>query len=72
MTSIDKNSRETDKFSPAREQFEKLVSELTSEKSQSLEHGDIENLIEREGAETLRRLFQAHLDLRAVREEKKR
>ena len=48
-----------------------LVTELASEKAQSLEHGDIEALIDREGRETLRRLFQAYLDLRAAHEEKK-
>lgn len=62
---------ETDGFSFAREQFETLVQKLRSE-NQAAEHGDVESLIDREGREILRELFQAHLDLRAIKEEKKR
>ena len=71
MTPTDKTIN-IDEFSFAREQFEMLVTELGSQKTQSLQHGDVEALIDREGRETLRRLFQAHLNLRAAREEKKK
>jgi hypothetical protein len=58
-----------DEFAAAREQFEKLMGELRSESTQTLEHGDVESLIAREGNELLRRLMQGYLDQRAVAEE---
>jgi len=36
----------------------------------SLEHGDVEKILFEKGTETLRRLYQGHLDLRERREEK--
>ena len=58
-----------DEFSAAREQFEKLIGKLSSESTRTLEHGDVEALIAREGNELLRRLMQAYLDQRAEAEE---
>lgn len=58
-----------DEFSAAKEQFEKMISELRSAPTQCLEHGDVESLIAREGNELLRRLMQGYLDQRAEAEE---
>jgi len=58
-----------DEFAATREPFEKLMGELGSESTQTLEHGDVESLIAREGNELLRRLMQGYLDQRAVAEE---
>jgi hypothetical protein len=58
-----------DEFSAAREQFDKLIGELRSESTRTLEHGDVESLIAREGNEVLRRLMQGYLDQRAWAEE---
>lgn len=55
-------------FELAYEQYMKLVSVLSSQESQGLEHGEIECVIQHEGTELLRRLIQGHLDLRAVNE----
>ena len=58
-----------DEFTAAKEQFEKLLGELRSELTRTLEHGDVESLIAREGNELLRCLMQGYLDQRAVAEE---
>lgn len=58
-----------DEFAAAREQCEKLMGELRWESTQTLEQGDVESLIAREGNELLRRLMQGYLDQRAVAEE---
>ena len=68
MIAYTKNA-DFDEFSAAREQFEKLMGELRSESTRTLEHGDVESLIAREGNELLRRLMQGHLDQRAEAEE---
>ena len=54
-----------DEFSAAKEQFEKLLGDLRAESSRTLEHGEVESLIAREGNELLRRLMQGYLDHRA-------
>ena len=58
-----------DEFTAAREQFEKLMDELRSESTPTLEQGDVESLIAREGHELLRRLMPGYLDQRAEAEE---
>lgn len=58
-----------DEFAAAHQQFEKLRGELRSQWTQTLEHGEVEALIAREGNELLRRLMQGDLDHRAVAEE---
>jgi hypothetical protein len=55
-------------FSPAFEQFSDVVTQLRSDESRQLEHGQVEQLLEKEGRELLRRLFQGHLDDRAANE----
>jgi hypothetical protein len=64
------NCQEFDEFSFAREHFEKQVMTLKSKPSQLMEHGEIESLLEKEGREILRLLFQAHLDVRAEEEQR--
>ena len=58
-----------DEFAAAREQLEKMIDKLRSESTRTLEHGDVESLIAREGNELLRRLMQGYLDQRAEAEE---
>ena len=60
-----------DEFTAAKEQFDYVVGELQSESCETLEHGDVETLIEREGREILRRLMQGYLDRRSHREERR-
>ena len=64
-------TRETyfDEFVAAREQFEKLMCELGAESTQTLEHGEVESLIVREGNELLRRLMQSYVDQRSDAED---
>ncbi len=57
-----------DEYVAAREQFEKLLGELRSESARSLEHGEAESLIAREGNELLRHLMQGYVDQRAAAE----
>ena len=64
------DSVELVEYADAKEKFESLVKELSSEQTQTLEHGDIESLIEKEGNEVLRRLMQGHLAQRAANEER--
>ena len=55
-------------FKLADEQYSRLVGLLSESGSQTSDHGAVERLIELEGTELLRRLFQSHLDLRYGRE----
>jgi len=55
-------------FASATEQYEYLLSCLTSLDYQAMEHGEIETFLECQGRELLRRLLQGHLDLRAASE----
>lgn len=50
------------------EHFFELLSAVESENLASLVHGNVEKLLFEKGSETLRRLYQGHLDLRAKRE----
>jgi len=59
---------EPEVFEESNIQYEKLVNHLRSQASQTLEHGEIESFLHQEGTELLRRLLQAHLDLRAANE----
>jgi len=59
-----------DEFRPAREQFEAAIAWLESADASKLTHSALEERLEEEGREMMRRLFQAHLDLRAMREER--
>ncbi len=62
------NLLELDVFNEAAQQFFHIIDWLQSEGSQTLEHGEFEKLLKKEGFELLRRLFQAYLDNRAANE----
>jgi hypothetical protein len=51
-------------FAAAEEKFEALKSKLSSEESNGMSHSDLERLLEVEGRELLRSLYQGHLDQR--------
>jgi hypothetical protein len=51
-------------FAAADEKFEQLKARLESEGTQRMSHSDVERMLEQEGRELLRRMFQAHLDMR--------
>jgi hypothetical protein len=65
-------SRGTEEFASAREQFALIVDRLQSAAVLSMEHGEVEGLISREGTELMRRLLQGHLDVRAAAETRER
>lgn len=54
----------------AGEQFQSICRWMIDGANFSLEHGEVENYLSKEGMELLRRLFQAHLNERARCEEK--
>src|SRR5215475_12509062 len=49
----------------AYEQFDSIISQLRAPQAQHMPHSELEKLIETEGRELLRRLFQAHVDERS-------
>src|SRR6266542_39537 len=53
-------------FEPAREKFEHLVMRLGDEATGRMTHAEVERLLQAEGTELLRRMFQGHLDARGV------
>lgn len=57
-------------FDPAREQFESVIGWLESGDASAMTHAEIEARLCADGRELLRRLFQGHLDLRALREQR--
>ena len=59
-----------EEFAPAREQFAVIVAQLQSAAVLGMEHGEVEKLVWRKGTELLRRLVQAHFDLRTGREKR--
>jgi hypothetical protein len=59
-----------DPFADSRARFEGLVEQLAAEGTAALEHGELEELVQEQGRELLRVLYQDHLDLRAKREER--
>ena len=54
----------------SREQFESLVSFLDGTDAAGLSHAELEERLDRDGRELLRRLLDDHLALRAVREQR--
>ena len=60
----------TDPFAASRTAFDALTLELIAEPAARLDHAELEDLLELRGRELLRQLFQDHLDLRQVREER--
>ena len=57
-------------FRAARRSFDELVESLKDTDALSMTHDEVERHIELEGREVLRQLFQGHLDLRAMCEER--
>ena len=55
-------------FAVADRRFESLKARLTAAETSSLTHSAVESLIEVEGREILRALYQSHLDLRGMSE----
>ena len=53
-------------FTSARDAFDELTEELQMVEVLELPHGEVEALVERRGLEILRRLFQAHIDVRGL------
>ena len=56
-------------FSDADKQFKQLISALMSDEYKHCEHGDIEELIRRDGCEVMRLLLQGYLDKNAADED---
>lgn len=61
-----------DEFSSAVEQFTLLMTQLQSEQTIQMAHAEVESLLDKEGNELLRQLFQGHLDLRSAHEPKEK
>ena len=57
-------------FASSREQFESLMSFLDGTDAAGLSHAELEERLDRDGRELLRRLLDDHLALRAVREQR--
>jgi hypothetical protein len=57
-------------FSASRVMFEALLGELAGPATAALTHDGLETVLEERGRDLLRQLFQDHLDLRALREER--
>ncbi len=55
-------------FSAGREQLEQIIQGLSSPERASQEHGEVEDFIQKEGTELLRKLLQGYLDIRAATE----
>ena len=54
-----------DEFAASREQFTQMEAFLMSDEAHSKTHSELERELEQQGRELLRRLYQAHLELRA-------
>jgi hypothetical protein len=61
---------EANQFSISKQKFESLIRRLSGEETAHLDHAELEALVDRDGREILRQLYQDHLDLRAVQEQK--
>ncbi|MDN5931963.1 MAG: ISKra4 family transposase [Pseudonocardia sp.] len=59
-----------DPFGGSRACFTELVGWLEGSQAAELSHGELEDELDRRGRELLRQMFQAQLDLRAVREKR--
>jgi hypothetical protein len=57
-----------EEFSAAREHFDALVKRLGAKEMTLMDHGEVKDLIMKEGWSLLRLLLQGHLDLRASQE----
>jgi hypothetical protein len=56
---------QADAYSSAQEQFNSIKSHLRSSQAQSMTHSELEQFLNLEGRELMRRMFQAHLDERS-------
>jgi hypothetical protein len=61
-----------DPFASSMEAVKVLAARLSAPETAALDHAAVEELIATDGREVLRRFFQDHLDLRALREEQHR
>lgn len=61
---------EAHQFSLSKQKFESLIRRLKSKETSQLDHAALEELVDKDGREVLRQLYQDHLDLRAAQEEK--
>jgi hypothetical protein len=68
--SRERSERAADGFASSREQFESLVSFMDGTDAAGLDHAGLEERLDRDGRELLRRLLDDHLALRAVREQR--
>jgi hypothetical protein len=59
-----------DPFASSMEAVKSLAARLSAPETAALDHAAVEELIATDGREVLRRFFQDHLDLRALREER--
>jgi hypothetical protein len=57
-------------FARSRELFDSMVEGLAGSQAMGLEHADLEEQLRAQGRELMQCLFQDHLDLRAVREQR--
>ena len=58
-------------FAASRAQFDGLIAQLQGGDTLSMTHSEVENLLWSNGMDLLRQLLQDHLDLRALREQRK-
>ena len=68
--SRERSEAAADGFASSREQFESLVSFMDGTDAAGLDHAGLEERLDRDGRELLRRLLDDHLALRAVREQR--
>lgn len=68
MTAAYHQEEQGNAFAASEEQFVKLTGLLQSTDAQAMEHSELEKVIQKDGTELLRRLFQDHLNLRASTE----
>lgn len=61
---------EAEPFFSAQEKFNEIVAMLSSGEMMGKEHGEIERYLKTDGYELLRRMMQAHLDLRTEQEQR--
>ena len=65
MRAVDAQLQPEDEFAAAREQFAQMEAFVVSDDAHSKTHSELERELEKQGRELLRRLYQAHLELRA-------
>ena len=68
--SRERSEQAADGFASSREQFESLVRFMDGTDAAGLDHAGLEERLDRDGRELLRRLLDDHLALRAVREQR--